>query len=159
MWGTPVGMTWHRLVQWRSWPTTSLPSATVHVGHGGYQHGAAPAPPLGTATMVSDTLIAVGHARLQGVEAGAAAMARPTDQHPARRGCTGAPKCARTMMHPRSILARPTASPGPETMSGHLSMTRGIACEQRACPSLPRPQLTILAHKKPGRLASLECST
>ena len=36
---------------------TSSPPTTVHVGRGGQQHGAAPAPPLDTATAVSDTLI------------------------------------------------------------------------------------------------------
>ena len=36
---------------------TSSPSATVHVGLWGQQRGAAPAPPLDTATAVSDTLI------------------------------------------------------------------------------------------------------
>ena len=29
MWGTPVGTTWRKLVQWRSWPTTTSPPATV----------------------------------------------------------------------------------------------------------------------------------
>ena len=43
--------------QWRSWPTTSSPPTTVHVGRWGQQRGAAPAPPLDTATAVSDTLI------------------------------------------------------------------------------------------------------
>ena len=52
---------------------------------------------------------------------------------------------------PRSGVARPTAFPGPETMLGHLafSMTCGVACEQRASPTLPRPQLTTLAHQNP----------
>ena len=36
---------------------TSSPPATVHVGRGGQQCGAAPAPPLDTATAVSDMLI------------------------------------------------------------------------------------------------------
>jgi hypothetical protein len=65
----------------------------------------------------------------------------------------GAPKCARAATCPRSVLVWPTASPGPKTMTGHFSMTCGIACEQRACPTLPRPQLTTLAHKKPSSLA------
>ena len=52
---------------------------------------------------------------------------------------------------PRSGVAWPTASSGPETMPGRLafSMTCGVACERRASPMLPRPQLTTLAHQKP----------
>ena len=44
-----------------------------------------------------------------------------TPQHPARRGCRGA------ATRPRSGVARPTASSGPETMPGRLafSMTCG----------------------------------
>jgi hypothetical protein len=75
MWGTPVGMTWHNLVQWRSWPTTSLPPAIVHVGRGGQQRGAAPTPPLDTATAVSDTLIIARHGRFQCAEGGVSAVA------------------------------------------------------------------------------------
>ena len=54
---------------------TSWPPATVHVGHGGEQHGAAPAPPLDMAILVSDTLIIAGHARLQGAEGGVSVVA------------------------------------------------------------------------------------
>ena len=43
---------------------TSSPPATIHVGRGGQQRGAAPAPPLDTATTVSDTLIVARHGRL-----------------------------------------------------------------------------------------------
>ena len=34
-------------------------------------------------------------------------------------------------------------------MSGRLSMTCEIACEKRACPTLPHLQQTTLAHKNP----------
>jgi hypothetical protein len=54
---------------------TSSPPTTVHVGRGGQQRGAAPAPPLDTATTVTDTLIVAGHARLQGAEGGVSAVA------------------------------------------------------------------------------------
>ena len=54
---------------------TSSPPATVHVGHGGQQRGAAPAPSLGTATAVSDMLIVAGHGQLQGAEGGISAVA------------------------------------------------------------------------------------
>jgi len=67
----------------------------------------------------------------------------------------GAPKCARAAMRPWSGVARPTASPGPETMPGCLafSMTCRVTCEQRASPTLPQPQLTTLAHQKHSSLA------
>ena len=68
---------------------TSSPPATVHVGRGGQQCGAAPAPPLDRATAVSDTLIVAGHGRFQCAKGGVSVVARPADQHPARRGCTG----------------------------------------------------------------------
>ena len=68
---------------------TSSPPATIHVGHGGQQHGAAPAPPLDTLTAMSDTLIVARHGRLQCAEGGVSTVARPADQQPARRGCTG----------------------------------------------------------------------
>ena len=42
----------------------SSPLATVHVGRGGQQRGAALAPPLDTATAVSDKLIIARHSRL-----------------------------------------------------------------------------------------------
>ena len=64
---------------------TSSPPATVHVGHGGHQHGAAPAPPLDTVTAVSDMLITTGHGWFQCAEGGVSAVARPSDQHPAHR--------------------------------------------------------------------------
>ena len=68
---------------------TSSAPATVHVGRGDQQHGIAPAPPLDTAAAVRDTLIVAGHGRLQCVEGGVSVVARPADQHPTRRGCTG----------------------------------------------------------------------
>ena len=52
---------------------TSSPPATVHVSHGGQQHGAAPAPPLDTATAMSDTLIVARHGRFQCAEGGVSA--------------------------------------------------------------------------------------
>ena len=60
-----------------------------------------------------------------------------------------------TATRPRSGVARPTASPGPETMLGCLafSMKCEVACEQRASPTLPWPQLTTLAHQKQSSLA------
>ena len=60
---------------------------TVHVGRGGQQRGAALAPPLDTATAVSDTLILTGHGRLQGVEGGVSAVARPTVCLICAQGC------------------------------------------------------------------------
>ena len=56
----------------------SSPPATVHVGRGGQQRGATPAPPLNTANAVSDTLIIARHGRLQGAEGGVSVVARPT---------------------------------------------------------------------------------
>ena len=56
---------------------TSSPPATVHVGRGGQQRGAAPAPPLDTATAVRDTLIVARHGRFQCAEGGISAVARP----------------------------------------------------------------------------------
>ena len=154
MWGTLVGTTWCRLVQWRSWPTTSSPPATVHVGRGGHQRGTAPSPPLHRVTAVGDTLIVVGHGWFQCAEGGVSVVARPADQHPARRGCTGS-RSARAATRPRSGVAQPTASLGPKAMPGRLdfSMTCGVACGQRASPILPRPQLTTLAHQNPSSLA------
>ena len=57
---------------------TSSPPATVHVGRGGQQRGAAPPPPLDRVTAVSDTLIVAGHGRFQCAEGGVSAVARPT---------------------------------------------------------------------------------
>ena len=68
---------------------TTSPPATVHVGCGGQQRGIAPAPPLDRATAVSDTLIVTGHGRFQCAAGGVSVVARPLDQHPARRGCMG----------------------------------------------------------------------
>ena len=57
---------------------TSSPPATVHVGRGGQQRGAAQAPPLDTMTAVTDTLIVARHGRFQCAEGGVSAVARPT---------------------------------------------------------------------------------
>ena len=54
---------------------TSSPPATVHVGRGGQQRGAAPAPPLYMATAVSDMLIVAKHGRFQCAEGGVSAVA------------------------------------------------------------------------------------
>ena len=75
MWGTPVRMTWRRLDQWRSWPTTSSPPATIHVGRGGQQRDVAPALPLDTATTVSDTLIDARHGQFQCAKGGVSTVA------------------------------------------------------------------------------------
>ena len=57
---------------------TSSPPTTVHVGRWGQQRGTAPAPPLDTATAVSDTLIVARHGRFQFSEGGVSVVARPT---------------------------------------------------------------------------------
>ena len=57
---------------------TSLPPKTVHVGRWGQQWGATLAPPLDTATAVSDTLIVTRNGRFQCAEGGVSAVARPT---------------------------------------------------------------------------------
>ena len=66
---------------------TSSPPTTVHVGRGGQQHGAAPAPPLDTVTAVSDTLIVARHGRFQCAEGGVTAVARPTICLVCAQGC------------------------------------------------------------------------
>ena len=82
---------------------TSSPPATIHVGRGGQQHGAAPAPSLDMATVVSDMLIVAGHGRVQCAEGGVSAVARLANQHPARRGCTGR-RSARVPQRIRGVL-------------------------------------------------------
>jgi len=54
---------------------TCSPPTTVHVGRGGQQRGIAPAPPLDTATAVSDTLIVARHGRFQCAEGGISVVA------------------------------------------------------------------------------------
>ena len=66
---------------------TSSPPATVHVGRGGQQRGAALAPPLDTATTVSDMLIVARHGRFQCAEGGVSAVARPTVCLVCAQGC------------------------------------------------------------------------
>ena len=66
---------------------TSSPPTTVHVGRWGQQRGAAPAPPLDTATTVSDTLIVARHGRFQCAEGGVSDVARPTLCLVSAQGC------------------------------------------------------------------------
>ena len=66
---------------------TSSPPATIHVGRGGQQRGVALAPPLDTATAVSDTLIVAGHGQFQCAEGGVSAVARPTVCLVCAQGC------------------------------------------------------------------------
>ena len=65
----------------------SSPLATVHVGRGGQQCGASPAPPLDTATAVSDTLIIARHGRFQCAEGGDSAVAQPAVCFVCAQGC------------------------------------------------------------------------
>ena len=66
---------------------TSSPPTTVHVGRWGQQQGAALAPPLDTATAVSDTLIVARHGRFQCAKGGVSVVARPTVCLVCAQGC------------------------------------------------------------------------